>query len=133
MTGKKINTFTRLVEVQQLAEDVFLHRYKCPQIAQRANPGQFVMLRVAGGIQPFLPRPFSIAGVDESKQTFSILFNIRGEGTRLLAQKSVGESVHVFGPLGAGFTIDKNIHHHTLIAGGMGIAPLFFLLQDKQS
>lgn len=130
MNSSRFTLTVPIIEVHQLTTEVFLHIYQSPQIAQTAKPGQFVMVRVVEGVQPFLPRPFCIAGVDKRKQTFSILCNIRGEGTRLLAKKSVGESVRLFGPLGQGFSIDKTCNQHTLIAGGIGIAPLIFLLQE---
>lgn len=130
MTSSKFNLLAPLIEVRQLSADIFLHRYDCPRIASACQPGQFVMLRVQETLEPFLPRPFSIAAVDDSKETISILFNIRGIGTRLLAQKHKGDRVRIFGPLGTSFTINPDFPEHLLIAGGMGIAPLFFLLQE---
>ncbi|MCX7765160.1 MAG: dihydroorotate dehydrogenase electron transfer subunit [Candidatus Sumerlaeia bacterium] len=130
MTASKFNLLATLIDVRQISADIFLHRYACPPIASASKPGQFVMLRVQESLEPFLPRPFSIADVDESKETISILFNIRGIGTRLLAQKHKGETVRMFGPLGSGFTINPHSPEHLLVAGGIGMAPLFFLLQE---
>lgn len=130
MAVSKFNLLAPLIEVWQLSTDIFLHRYDCPQIASACQPGQFVMLRVQETLEPFLPRPFSIAAVDDRKETISILFNIRGIGTRLLAQKNRGDRVRIFGPLGTGFTINPESSEHLLVAGGMGMAPLSFLLQE---
>jgi dihydroorotate dehydrogenase electron transfer subunit len=97
----------------------------CPDIAREAKPGQFVMVRC--GPETTLPRPFSIHQADGDR--ISIFYAVRegGRGTSWLASQEVGASVSIFGPLGNGFTIDPTTRNLLLVAGGTGIAPLYFL------
>ena len=99
---------------------------RCPEIAREARPGQFVM---AGcGKERTLPRPFSIHRVN-SNGDIAIFFAVweDGKGTKWLSQRSQGDSVEIFGPLGNGFSIPPQARNLLLVAGGIGIAPLLFL------
>jgi dihydroorotate dehydrogenase electron transfer subunit len=75
-----------------------------------------------------LRRPLSIHRVDGDK--IALLFKIRGKGTRWLSQLRRGKSINLLGPLGNGFSIDPLSHNLLLVAGGIGAAPLRFLI-DK--
>lgn len=55
---------------------------ECPEIAALSKAGQFVHIRVPGFT---LRRPISICEVDKQAGTIRILFDIRGEGTKVLA------------------------------------------------
>ncbi|NLZ93642.1 MAG: dihydroorotate dehydrogenase electron transfer subunit [Firmicutes bacterium] len=95
-----------------------------------AQPGQFVQVAVSTAYDPFLKRPFSVH--DCSANTLTLLYRRSGRGTSLLAEKKAGEKLEVVGPLGTGFpmvTEDKII----LVAGGIGSAPLFYLLKTLQA
>lgn len=111
-------------------EALGLHHYRirlfAPGLTSIAKPGQFLHIRINDGIDPLLRRPFSIHRiVDDGVE---ILFRVVGKGTRLLSKKRVGERLNLLGPLGNGFRIreDKGV---VLVAGGIGIAPLFFLAE----
>lgn len=87
------------------------------------SPGQFYMLK-SWDLDPFLPRPISIANIEENKVVF--LYEIRGKGTGNLSQLKSGDSLEVLGPLGNGF--DLNINGKiAIITGGIGIAPMIYL------
>ncbi|MEK6681837.1 MAG: dihydroorotate dehydrogenase electron transfer subunit [Nitrospirota bacterium] len=107
-----------------------------PYIYKNAMPGQFAMLRVGETSDPLLRRPFSIHKKNPDK-TIEILYKIVGKGTGLLSTIVKGKDMDIIGPLGNGFVIDKKIKNHTLVAGGIGIAPLLFLAhelsRDKRS
>jgi dihydroorotate dehydrogenase electron transfer subunit len=103
----------------------YLVRLEAPPIAGEARPGQFVMVRC--GEDMVLPRPLSIHRVDGGY--LALLFSKVGKGTDWLANRKKGESLDVFGPLGNGFTIDPRSKNLLLVAGGMGIAPLYFLAE----
>ncbi|MBU1339638.1 MAG: dihydroorotate dehydrogenase electron transfer subunit [Acidobacteria bacterium] len=107
--------------------DYFLLTIRSPSIAEKAVPGQFIMIRTASGPYPLLRRPFSIH--DRKKDTIDIYFQIAGEGTALLAAKKQGDECDIIGPLGNGFLLDTLAEGRTVAAvgGGRGIAPLFFL------
>ncbi|MCA9764788.1 MAG: dihydroorotate dehydrogenase electron transfer subunit [Carnobacterium sp.] len=91
------------------------------------KPGQFFMIRGWEATDPFLPRPLSIADVEDNYLTF--LYEVKGQGTHLISKLQVGDTLEVLGPLGNGFTLetDKKI---ALISGGIGIAPMFYLLKN---
>ncbi len=100
-----------------------------PQIGKKARPGQFLMLRATETLDPLLRRPFSIHRINPDK-TIEILYKVVGKGTRLLSYLKKDEDIDIIGPLGNGFTINKKIKNHILVAGGIGIAPLLFLAQE---
>lgn len=93
-------------------------------VAKKAMPGQFIAIRLTEGFQPLLRRPFSIHDVSARKLT--ILYKVLGQGTQILSCKKPGEYLDIIGPLGNGFKL-KTGKAHIIVAGGMGIAPLFFL------
>jgi len=105
----------------------WLIRLRCPEIAQEARPGQFVMVRC--GEELTLPRPFSIhqASGDDIALFFAVWEG--GKGTSWLRQRQAGDAVEIFGPLGNGFHIQPSSKNLLLVAGGTGIAPLYFLAQ----
>jgi dihydroorotate dehydrogenase electron transfer subunit len=97
-----------------------------PGVARSAGPGQFVMLRVRGGVDPLLRRPFSVCGVQND--LFHILYRVVGKGTEILSREvKKGDRLSVLGPLGRGFRVPSERGTSLLVAGGIGIAPLLFL------
>ena len=68
-----------------------------PAIAAGASPGQFVMLKAAGGCDPLLRRPFSIFEVFRDREgnatAVSILSKRIGTATRLLYDARPGDRV----------------------------------------
>ncbi len=100
----------------------------CSEIASGARPGQFVMVRCGEHV---LPRPFSIHQVnDEGDMALFFAVWEDGKGTGWLSQRQKGDIVELFGPLGNGFSIHPASNKLLLVAGGVGIAPLYFLAQQ---
>jgi dihydroorotate dehydrogenase electron transfer subunit len=106
----------------------WLIQLKCPEIASEARPGQFVMVNC--GEECLLRRPFSLHQVNEDGIALFYAVLVDGKGTRWLSQRKAGESVDIIGPLGNGFSIAPASNNLLLVAGGNGIAPLYFLTQD---
>ena len=109
----------------------FYHRLRIslPYPIGPITPGQFAMLKVEGaGV--ILPRPFAIHNFGEEKKVpwLEFLFKVVGKGTGLLAGLSVGSPIMVLAPLGRGFPDPPPGYKALLIAGGIGIAPLFSLI-----
>jgi dihydroorotate dehydrogenase electron transfer subunit len=98
---------------------------RAPEIAKSAKPCQFIMVRCVNSCQPFLRRPFSIHSVKGSN--IEILYEVIGEGTKVLLQKKTCEYLDIIGPLGNGFDLRKE--KPILVAGGIGVAPLLFLAE----
>jgi dihydroorotate dehydrogenase electron transfer subunit len=107
-----------------------LMRLHCPEIAREAKPGQFIMVRC--GEECLLPRPFSIhqAKKDDIALFFAVLEG--GKGTNWLAGCKEGDAIElpVARPLGNGFSIRPGSKNLLLVAGGIGIAPLYFLAEE---
>ncbi len=108
-----------------VANKIFLMELESKYLASEARPGQFVKIRCDQTLDPLLPRPFSIYDAENGR--IKILYQVVGQGTRLLSQKKPGDEVSILGPLGNGFSIDGKKTNAMLIAGGIGAAPLYFL------
>lgn len=109
----------------KVAAGHFVLRLQSPRIAVQAGPGQFVQVLCSDGMDPLLPRPFSFLSVN--KKDFSILYQVVGKGTALLAQAKRGDSLWVLGPLGNGFNLSSPKSLKVLVGGGVGIPPLYHL------
>jgi dihydroorotate dehydrogenase electron transfer subunit len=96
------------------------------------------MIRTSDACDPLLRRPLGIhracyeretAKAKESRSCIEILYRIVGKGTLMLSTKQRGDAIDLLGPLGNGFSIDRNLKTAVLVAGGIGVAPLFSLAQ----
>jgi len=102
-----------------------------PRSFPEPQPGQFVMIRIAGLQDPFLSRPLSIFAFSRGRShcLVKLLYRIAGKGTQILAGLIPGSQVEISGPLGKGYTVDPARENRVLIAGGIGVAPLSLLAQ----
>lgn len=108
-----------------IGENFFLIKIKASYISKNSVPGNFVMSAVLGSSDPLLKRPF---GIFDAKPPYIYLYyEIVGKGTKLLSGKKKGDVIDLIGPMGNCYpkSEGKNI---LLVAGGRGIAPLFFVL-----
>jgi dihydroorotate dehydrogenase electron transfer subunit len=98
-----------------------------PQVAARAEPGQFVQVRC----DPALPlrRPLSLLRADAGRGTVEILYKVVGEGTRLLAAKQPGMHLPLLGPIGVPFPWATTRRRPLLLGGGVGMPPILFLAE----
>lgn len=116
-----------LVKKEQLKPDIFKFSVKAPNIVKNSKPGNFIEIRVSEQTEPFLRRPISIYNLDRENGILEFIFQVKGKGTKILAQKEVGTQIDIIGPLGYGtFKYDdyKNI---AIIGGGIGVFPLYEL------
>ncbi|MFH0764831.1 MAG: dihydroorotate dehydrogenase electron transfer subunit [Calditrichota bacterium] len=95
-----------------------------PRISALPRPGQFVHVRVSSGFKPFLRRPLSLGPCLDGKIT--LIYAVRGEGTRLLTTKVRGDPIDLIGPLGRGFDLPPPDLIPILVGGGIGVVPLLF-------
>ena len=90
-----------------------------PLIARKAEPGQFVILRVDEAGERI---PLTVADFDREKGTVTIIFQIVGATTYQLNQLQVGDSLHDFvGPLGVASHVE-GLKKVAVIGGGVGSA-----------
>ena len=97
-----------------------------PQIASLARPGQFIQIRIPDKETNIWPRPFSIQLAENGCLTLYI--KIFGKMTSHLAKLKIGDTLSITGPLGNGFTEPPNQVPLFLVAGGVGLPPLYFLV-----
>jgi len=127
----------------QITSNVFLRdkyllmEFCVPAGFAKPEPGQFLHVRIEDSFDPLLRRPLSIHDVawqarsrsGQKRHILKILYEVVGKGTALLAEKRPLAQIDVLGPLGRGFDLKKINRSRcvTIVAGGMGVAPLFFL------
>lgn len=120
-------------EIRENKELGFLYhclRIFLPRSIDPITPGQFAMLSIEGNKDILLPRPLSIHKFShkENSSCLDFLFKVIGKGTALLAKLSISSPIRVLAPLGNGFPDPPSGYKALIIAGGMGIAPLFPLI-----
>ena len=126
------NTEVKITEIEKLNDMVYRFACKSPEISQAATAGQFVNVQVVDmSIAPLLKRPISIYNIDKKKKIIEFIFQVRGRGTKILADKKVGENICVLGPLGKGFSVGK-FKNIAIIGGGIGIFPLYELAKESK-
>src|ERR1039457_200887 len=114
----------RIIENRALGNGYFVLRMGgCDSLAQ-SRPGQFIMLRGDWGRDPLLPRPVSLLSVAPEGRA-DLLAKSVGRETRLLEEALPGTRVSVLGPLGNGFPDPTPDSVDLLVAGGVGMPPLF--------
>jgi dihydroorotate dehydrogenase electron transfer subunit len=118
----------RVTRHDECAPSWYKIAFEAPHIAAEATPGQFFMVRVGSGTDPFLRRPMSLHRLVRNDGGhiigFELLYKVVGRGTALLSEARVGEHLDVLGPLGHGFRIEEGARHHCVVIGGTGVAPM---------
>jgi len=123
-----LQVIAAVLKKEEVASKVYKIRFFAPQIADVAQPGQFVHIKCGEEQNFILRRPFSIHQT-LAKDSIEILFKVVGRGTAWLAKLQPKESADIIGPLGNGFNMSGRPGKIMLVAGGMGIAPLIFLAE----
>ncbi len=121
----------------ETAPGIWITEFLAPSLVRGAMPGQFLHIRCGDGSDPLLRRPISIHSVDRQSGKMKIMFQAVGKGTTWLAGRRNG-FIDIMGPLGRGFTVftgeqaglDRSSPRLVVVGGGIGAAPLYFLLQE---
>ena len=121
----------RIIYRETLAAKIHLFKIEAPAVAKKAQPGQFVVVRVDERGERI---PLTIADWDEKEGSVSMVFMEVGATTFRLAQLKAGESIADFvGPLGVPSDIEK-FGTVVCVAGGVGVAvitPIAKALKEK--
>ncbi|MFC1865402.1 dihydroorotate dehydrogenase electron transfer subunit [Chloroflexota bacterium] len=118
---------SRIISSEEVMPGICLMWFKAPEIAATAKPGQFFMLQC--GADNLLRRPFSVHNVEDNGGNIAVLFSVVGRGTKWLSQRRAGEKIDILGPLGNGYAISPASRNILMVGGGIGIAPLPFLVR----
>ncbi len=125
-----VASLASIAQNTQIAPDIYLMEIESPEIAEGAQPGQFLHLRCSDTLAPLLRRPISIADVDKRAGKVKIIYRVVGQGTQLLCQKSPGDLLDIIGPLGRGFPMPDKGKTSIIVGGGIGVAPLLYLAKE---
>ena len=116
----------RIVKKRELAENVDEFIIEAPLIAQKAKPGQFVIIRVSAKGERI---PLTIADKDPEAGTITLMVQRVGKSTYHLSCFDEGNSIRdVVGPLGKPTHIE-NWGHVVAVGGGLGLAPIHHIAQ----
>lgn len=92
-------------------------------------PGQFVNIEIPG---KFLRRPISVADyyINSRKGRITLLYDVVGEGTKIMSEMSFNDKVDILTALGNGFDLKAPCEHPVLLGGGIGAAPMLGLARE---
>jgi ferredoxin--NADP+ reductase len=109
-----------ILKRQEMADGtVVLNEISAPKIAQKAKPGQFVVLKANETGERI---PLTMADTDKKKGTITIIYQVVGKSTSLFKSLKVGERFQdVIGPLGKPTHLEK-IGNVICVGGGTGVA-----------
>jgi dihydroorotate dehydrogenase electron transfer subunit len=114
----------RITENRSLGGGYFVLRLGSCESLAGARPGQFVMIRGDWERDPLLPRAFSLMSVGPGGRA-DILAKTVGRGTALLERALPGARLGVLGPLGSNFPEPRSDVVDLLVAGGVGLPPMY--------
>jgi predicted ferric reductase len=92
-------------------------------------PGQFAWLDIGRVPVPLRDHPFSIASAPQALPTLRFLIKARGDFTGALARLPVGAVAHLDYPHGSFTPLARDWDRLLLVAGGIGVAPMFSILR----
>jgi len=116
----------RILVNKELAPKIRLFEVYAPEIAQKAKPGQFIIVVIDEKGERI---PLTLAGYDANKGTITFVFNEVGKTTKQLGCLKEGEYIqNITGPLGNPSEI-KNFGRVLCVAGGVMIAPMLLQVQ----
>jgi ferredoxin--NADP+ reductase len=112
----------KILEKEALSEVNKLMVVEAPEIARKANAGQFVIVRIDEHGERI---PLTIADYDKDAGTITIIFQEVGKSTMQMGTLKVGDEFATFaGPLGHPTEIE-NYGTIVCVGGGVGIAPIY--------
>jgi dihydroorotate dehydrogenase electron transfer subunit len=117
------NSFAIIQENIELCKNIFKMTLA---IDTEPKPGQFYMIKSLNG-DYLLPRPISVHDYYDGKLV--LLYRISGHGTEMISKMTKGNELQLLGPLGNGFDLEEINGKTAIIGGGIGIAPLLYLLK----
>jgi dihydroorotate dehydrogenase electron transfer subunit len=121
-----VDVAAEVISNVHLSSDYNVLALAAPDIAERALPGQFVMVKAGDRLEPLLRRPFSVFEVLEERGRIvglSLLSKRIGPSTTLIFDAKPGDRIQCLGPLGRPFAPVSAPDEAWLVAGGVGLAP----------
>jgi ferredoxin--NADP+ reductase len=117
----------RIICKKQLSAEVYEMTVEAPLIAASRKAGQFIIVQIDTDWGERVP--LTIADADAAAGTVTMVFQTVGATTHKLAVKEPGDHIeNILGPLGNPTNIEK-FGHVVCVGGGIGVAPLFPIVQ----
>ena len=109
-----------ILKRQEMADGtVVMNEISAPKIAQKAKPGQFVILKANETGERI---PLTMADTDKKKGTLTVIYQVVGKSTALFKTLQVGDRFQdVIGPLGQPTHLEK-LGKVVCVGGGTGVA-----------
>ena len=121
----------KIIRKKQLSADVYEMVIEAPLIAGARKAGQFLILQIDTDWGERIP--LTIADADEKAGTITMVFQTVGASTHKLAALNTGDYVeNILGPLGNPTHIEK-FGNVVCVGGGIGVAPLFPIVQAMKA
>jgi len=112
----------KVLAKQELAPQIKLFKVHVPDIAEKAKPGQFVIIRIDEKGERI---PLTLVDWEKEKETITLIFQEVGVSTRKLGTLEVNDEIlDIVGPLGN----PSDIKHHgsvAVVCGGVGTAAAY--------
>jgi dihydroorotate dehydrogenase electron transfer subunit len=121
---------TELIDSREILPGQWIQSFHAPELASGSRAGQFVHVKTGDLSGLVLRRPFSINTADPVSATITIHFRTIGRGTEWFTALRAGDSVDMLGPLGRPFEVDTRSRHLLVVAGGLGMAGVRFLVDE---
>ena len=119
----------KILEKKQLNATITEMVVEAPRVSRNCLPGQFVIVRRSEDGERI---PLTICDYDREKGTITIVFQVVGADTTLMAELAQGDSFHdIVGPLGRPSELtEKTVEELkamkiVFVAGGVGTAPVY--------
>lgn len=153
-TSKKKGIFSASVLANERIGDCFYRlslaiEGKAAEAFGTTKPGQFAEFELSNASLPsgeqipneladkalrqiILRRPFSFSDIEiaGNKGKLEVLYCVLGPATLRMKTLRTGDKISVIGPLGNGFSIEREKTLAILVAGGMGVPPLLHLAKE---
>lgn len=132
-TGSSREFVSEVLSVDPIMGDAVLLKVSAPPtVTARLKPGQFfnIVTRFPTSYDPLLRRPYSVYRVEAQASTMTFLVRPFGRGSAWLAERQLGETLGMLGPLGNSFTFERRAQRLLMLAGGVGVAPLVMLSDE---
>ena len=131
-----LDVVAEVISNVRLSSDYNVLGLAARDIAERALPGQFVMVKAEDRLEPLLRRPFSVFEVLKENGTIvglSLLSKRIGPSTSQLYDAKPGDRIQCLGPLGRPFAPVASPEEAWLVAGGVGLAPFATLAETLRA
>ncbi|MDR2754843.1 MAG: sulfide/dihydroorotate dehydrogenase-like FAD/NAD-binding protein [Planctomycetaceae bacterium] len=112
-----------ILKNDEIAPNIFEMVIEYPRLAQKAQPGHFVIVMSDTEVSERIP--LTIADFDRKAGTLTLVIMAIGTSTRKLVRLKAGEKLPtMIGPLGHASEL-KNFGTVMMVAGGVGTAPVY--------